>query len=243
MKKSSILGYITGFGIGLASLIPGTIKDKASIDDVVAQLQPQNSQEQVNETNYKPDSVIEYAKNVVGPSNAYAGNLGSIEEATALLIEGDQLRKNDNCEKAIKKLSKSVNMYQSHEEELTLDEFGNYGAALVSLADCYVHDTLEANFVENDALPNSLERLKKGRKYAEESLEKFELYSQQGKEKANEGKIFESWAYNLLGMSTKYLDGPASAKKFYKQAMDLNPNNEDAAYNLEHVWDNHNAFR
>lgn len=73
MKKNSILGYITGFGIGLASLIPGTIKDKASIDDVVAQLQPQDSQEQVNETNYKTDSVIEYAKNVVGPSNAYGG--------------------------------------------------------------------------------------------------------------------------------------------------------------------------
>ena len=82
MKKSSLLGYITGFGIGLASLIPGTVKDKASIDDVVANLQPQNSQEQVNESNYIPESATQYAKNVVQPQNAYGGGMEEkIEEA------------------------------------------------------------------------------------------------------------------------------------------------------------------
>ncbi|MFP4424811.1 MAG: tetratricopeptide repeat protein, partial [Candidatus Woesearchaeota archaeon] len=117
MKKNSLLGYITGFGIGLASLIPGTVKDKASIDDVVANLQPQNSQEQVNETNYKPDSVIDYAKNVVEPQKAYVGGDSSYTAARQSFAYAETLSpsqeakydtainllRNDNPDRAIEK--------------------------------------------------------------------------------------------------------------------------------------------
>jgi tetratricopeptide (TPR) repeat protein len=173
-------------------------------------------------------------------NSAIAEDASDLKQAENYLINGDKLRKNKEYSNAIEELTKAKEIYSLEPDKVKRD--GNYGAALISLADCYIHWTLSSKFIDKKTLPDSIENLKKGFELAERGVKDMEEYSQLGQEEKKVSEGFISWAYNLMGMATKYLGNPEKAMDYYTNSLKYDPNNSDAETNFRGVYNNYTVF-
>jgi hypothetical protein len=160
-----------------------------------------------------------YAKTADAGSQVY-------EEALSVAKKGNELWISSNYVDAIPALKKAVVLWEKVPQK---ERYGNYGATLTGLAGSIVHHTIRTDKDEY--------KLREGLNIAEKAVQDFEYCKKIDKESASTCHRLSSGAFNIMGLANKYLGRKDVAKKCYEKAINRNPSNEDAKYNLSKLHD------
>lgn len=175
------------------------------------------------------------------PKNAWAGDKEDeiFKEALKNAKRGDRYWHKKRYKKAMPHLEKAVELFEELPEK---KRTGNYGAVLSELAGCITHSTLDSYYKDGKKLPDSIERLKRSKELLEKAIDDLNYYASFGKKYKKEANKILDGTYNVLGITLKYLGDLKNARKSYENAITLNPNNDDAKFNLKHLNTDWDAF-
>lgn len=161
------------------------------------------------------------------------------QEAMNLAKEGNAYWKKRNYEKAIPILTKAISLFEKLPKNRRM---GNYGSLLTALAGSILHNTLTEHFKFGRTLPNSLDKISNSRDLALQAIDDYEYFASFGDDYKKRIYPMSSGAFNLLGLSSKYLGDLKNARMHFEKSIERNPDNDDAKFNLKHINDNYRAF-
>jgi tetratricopeptide (TPR) repeat protein len=202
-----------------------------------------NTEFNSNETYSRRDAISFFAKalgvatmlpayktidSVFSGNEAYAqdDNESLKEIALETLVKGNDLWINKNYDQAIPILKEAKLLY----EQLPIKErSGNYGATLTGLAGSIVHSNIRKEKINRVELIEAKGLLL-------DAIEDYKLCEVYLPESKQECIKFSTGAYNLLGITEKYLGNTQNAKEAYLKSLEADPNNSDAKFNLKNLY-------